>query len=188
MCKSTRSIASTLILTTVFSALTLTSAPMVARAATLLGTTSNPTGIDGLVVDGTTYDVTFVNGSYNVVYTSSAPTFLGNDAGAADAAGAISSALNGFGVGPGELEYIDVPAEEGGGTNLGSAAHINGSTWSSQFFALTDTAQDGFIDYTSFVAVASVPETTTWAMMLLGFAGLGFMAYRRKTKPALIAA
>jgi hypothetical protein len=28
----------------------------------------------------------------------------------------------------------------------------------------------------------------TWAMMLLGFAGVGFMAYRRKSKPALIAA
>jgi hypothetical protein len=29
-------------------------------------------------------------------------------------------------------------------------------------------------------AVASVPELSTWAMMLLGFLGLGFMAYRRK--------
>jgi PEP-CTERM motif len=29
-------------------------------------------------------------------------------------------------------------------------------------------------------AVAAVPEPSTWAMMLLGFAGLGFMAYRRK--------
>jgi hypothetical protein len=27
-----------------------------------------------------------------------------------------------------------------------------------------------------------------WAMMLLGFAGIGFMAYRRKSKPALLAA
>ena len=34
----------------------------------------------------------------------------------------------------------------------------------------------------------SVPEPSTWAMMLLGFGGIGFMAYRRKSKPALIAA
>jgi hypothetical protein len=27
---------------------------------------------------------------------------------------------------------------------------------------------------------AAVPEPSTWAMMLLGFCGLGFMAYRRK--------
>jgi hypothetical protein len=32
---------------------------------------------------------------------------------------------------------------------------------------------------------AGVPEPSTWAMMLLGFAGLGFMAYRRKQSAAL---
>jgi len=29
--------------------------------------------------------------------------------------------------------------------------------------------------------IAAVPESSTWAMMLLGFAGLGFMGYRRKS-------
>jgi hypothetical protein len=28
-----------------------------------------------------------------------------------------------------------------------------------------------------------VPEASTWAMMILGFCGVGFMAYRRKSKP-----
>ena len=32
--------------------------------------------------------------------------------------------------------------------------------------------------------VAAVPEPTTWAMMLLGFAGVGFVAYRRKRQGA----
>jgi hypothetical protein len=32
---------------------------------------------------------------------------------------------------------------------------------------------------------ASVPEPSTWAMMLLGFAGLGFMAYYKKKNAAL---
>jgi hypothetical protein len=36
--------------------------------------------------------------------------------------------------------------------------------------------------------VAAVPEPSTWAMMILGFCGLGFMAYRRKDKLALSAA
>ena len=36
--------------------------------------------------------------------------------------------------------------------------------------------------------ISAVPEPSTWAMLLLGFAGVGFMAYRRKSKPALIAA
>ena len=34
----------------------------------------------------------------------------------------------------------------------------------------------------------AVPEPSTWAMLLLGFAGLGFMAYRRKAGPVLMAA
>jgi hypothetical protein len=31
--------------------------------------------------------------------------------------------------------------------------------------------------------IAAVPEPSTWAMMMFGFAGVGFMAYRRKVKP-----
>ena len=34
----------------------------------------------------------------------------------------------------------------------------------------------------------AVPEPSIWAMMILGFAGIGFMAYRRKSKMALNAA
>jgi hypothetical protein len=30
---------------------------------------------------------------------------------------------------------------------------------------------------------SAVPEPSTWAMMMLGFAGVGFMAYRRKSNP-----
>jgi hypothetical protein len=33
-----------------------------------------------------------------------------------------------------------------------------------------------------------VPEPATWAMMLIGFAGLGFAAYRRRGKAVLAAA
>ena len=35
---------------------------------------------------------------------------------------------------------------------------------------------------------AAVPEPSTWAMIILGFAGIGFMAYRRNSKPALATA
>lgn len=34
--------------------------------------------------------------------------------------------------------------------------------------------------------VAPVPEPSTWAMMIIGFAGVGFMTYRRKTRRALM--
>jgi PEP-CTERM motif len=47
----------------------------------------------------------------------------------------------------------------------------------------------GGIDHGSYnLTIAAVPEPSTWLMMILGFAGLGFMAYRRKSKPALLAA
>jgi PEP-CTERM motif len=49
-----------------------------------------------------------------------------------------------------------------------------------------------FASFTGSVSVtpitSDVPEPSTWAMMLLGFAGVGFMAYRRKSKPASMAA
>jgi hypothetical protein len=35
---------------------------------------------------------------------------------------------------------------------------------------------------------SAVPEPSTWAMMILGFVGLGFMAYRRKNSTMLNAA
>jgi hypothetical protein len=37
-------------------------------------------------------------------------------------------------------------------------------------------------------SIAAVPESSTWAMMILGFAGIGIMAYRRKSKPTFVAA
>jgi hypothetical protein len=43
-------------------------------------------------------------------------------------------------------------------------------------------------DYSSTAGIGAVPEPSTWGMMILGFAGIGFMAYRRKSKPALLAA
>jgi hypothetical protein len=39
-------------------------------------------------------------------------------------------------------------------------------------------------DYGS-VAVSQVPESSTWAMMLLGFAGLGYAGFRRASAPRI---
>jgi hypothetical protein len=33
---------------------------------------------------------------------------------------------------------------------------------------------------------AGVPEPSTWALMILGFAGVGFMAYRRRNRPEIL--
>src|SRR6185312_2749598 len=52
----------------------------------------------------------------------------------------------------------------------------------SLMFSSTTTADVGLDG----VGVSAVPEPATWAMMILGFLGVGFMAYRRKQNgPAL---
>jgi outer membrane lipase/esterase len=38
----------------------------------------------------------------------------------------------------------------------------------------------------AFLAVAAVPEPSTWAMMILGFAGVGFMIYRRRSQSSAL--
>jgi PEP-CTERM motif len=48
---------------------------------------------------------------------------------------------------------------------------------------LSGTLRNSFADLT---LTAAVPEPSTWAMMILGFCGLGFMAYRRKQNGAAL--
>ncbi|WP_294541107.1 PEP-CTERM sorting domain-containing protein [uncultured Rhodoblastus sp.] len=62
----------------------------------------------------------------------------------------------------------------------GNTSYIGNAT-STFFYRETVT-----YDYTP--SAPSAPEPATWATMLLGFAGVAFMAYRRKSKPALLAA
>jgi PEP-CTERM motif len=67
------------------------------------------------------------------------------------------------------------------------------------FFAPSAFASDGDYRNTSGLGASlnvtgegpiasAVPEPSTWTMMLLGFVGLGCITYRRKSKPALMAA
>jgi hypothetical protein len=56
---------------------------------------------------------------------------------------------------------------------------------SGEYLTKVELLSDGFksvkqIDFGT--AVAAVPEPSTWAMLILGFAGVGFMAYRRKNQ------
>jgi hypothetical protein len=55
-------------------------------------------------------------------------------------------------------------------------------------FTFTTSSFPGPGTFTAVFNVGAVPEPSTWAMMILGFASVGFMAYRRRSKPALMAA
>jgi hypothetical protein len=72
-----------------------------------------------------------------------------------------------------------------------SAALCNGGSHSAVDVSIASTSsfilESGNVEIGA-VAVSAVPEPSTWAMMILGFAGVGFLAYRRKAKPELMAA
>jgi hypothetical protein len=52
------------------------------------------------------------------------------------------------------------------------------------FYTVESTNTFGTADFT---LTAAVPEPSTWAMMILGFCGLGFLACRRRNAQALSA-
>jgi hypothetical protein len=84
-----------------------------------------------------------------------------------------------------------------GGGGIGVGAPASGSVFINQnganagqpgldftFTPAGGTRTDGTVSS----VVEAVPEPSTWAMMILGFCGVGFMAYRRKAKPGFMAA
>lgn len=44
------------------------------------------------------------------------------------------------------------------------------------------------IDVAGSTVAPAVPEPSTWAMMILGFFGIGYLTYRRRTQPAALSA
>lgn len=64
--------------------------------------------------------------------------------------------------------------------SLNGGGNCSGNSICSTYFSLEEAVT------LNTVAVNGVPEPSTWAMMMLGFVGVGFMAYRRKERlPAL---
>jgi hypothetical protein len=73
----------------------------------------------------------------------------------------------------------------------------NGTYATSYSFNLfeSDAGADGAVLFSEILdgtangpLVTAVPEPSTWAMMILGFASVGFMAYRRGNQSAVLAA
>jgi hypothetical protein len=81
--------------------------------------------------------------------------------------------------------------------NQGNASLLTWQQFSWDFTATSTTTSIAFLNRdptTDYVAaldsvvvrtVDGVPEPSTWAMMILGFAGIGFLAYRRRNQAAV---
>jgi hypothetical protein len=95
-------------------------------------------------------------------WTSSDPEHNSNVGGTPDTFNTAGTALT----------YIGSPF--GGGSDPAGTFPTNTCCGNVDFFSAAN------IEFT----VGTVPEPATWAMLVLGFAGVGFMAYRRKNKAA----
>jgi PEP-CTERM motif len=74
----------------------------------------------------------------------------------------------------------DLTANNNGCQNSPCSGFI---TFEGPFTGFTLTSGSNSFEVDSFTA--AVPEPATWAMMMLGFLGVGFMAYRRNNKPVM---
>jgi hypothetical protein len=82
-----------------------------------------------------------------------------------------------------------------GGTKIFDQSNILASGWTQYSFIETASSNStslvfGLEQVSGYsglddINVTAVPEPSTWAMMLLGFAVVGFAAYRRKSRAAL---
>jgi hypothetical protein len=89
----------------------------------------------------------------------------------------------------GTSQTINVPTAINGGAAFVGFTDFGKSIVSVSYDATGDIVAFDDVRFASVTSVtASVPEPSTWAMMILGFAGVSFLAYRRKSKPALMAA
>lgn len=87
--------------------------------------------------------------------------------------GSVSSSLLSSFIGTGQISTY--------GLLLQSVSVNNRGQYDSDGYGFTYSIS---YDYTPTTVAGAVPEPSTWAMLTLGFAGVGFMAYRRKDKLA----
>ena len=166
------------------------------------------TGATGVLINGSVYTVDFVDGTCSSVFggasaacDSTSNLAFTNFTDAETAAVALLDQVfldtglgqfdsnytltNGCAANSAQACYAKIPYAAGLSANA-----INSNTTDSANLALTSTANtstdDQFV-YARFTLTGSVPEPSTWAMMLVGFGALGFAMRRQRNAKALAA-
>jgi PEP-CTERM motif len=127
--------------------------------------------------------ITFTTGSFTLVTTSGGTEFRSDLVPSTSTFDAVQFDAPGV---PSGVEFNTVGVAFNVFDRFGSQIYT-GSESAPVFAPGTFVGTLGTLTITDAVTTA-VPEPSTWAMMLLGFLGLGLMTYRRNSKTALNAA
>ncbi len=73
------------------------------------------------------------------------------------------------------------PVPQTGDQGAGGSRWVEFAASGGTFQSVVLTSTTAALELDNVAYVAAVPEPSTWAMMILGFFGVGFMAYRRKS-------
>jgi PEP-CTERM motif-containing protein len=167
----------------------------------LLSDTNTGEKSDGQTVSGILFNVSGVTGISNFTQAGSLVNISGTTvtpiAGSpthwADSLSSTTIFVDTVpGIGTQPVDLIVGSSPDGNGSMNSHSPYINGTgTFTLTAAGVTDTSiisnvifqfstsQDPFVRIDG---VAAVPEPATWAMMILGFFGVGFLAYRRGGK------
>jgi hypothetical protein len=138
------------------------------------------TGAGTASVFGNSGTVVINSGNF-VAYTVSGPTSFGS-VGGADASSSSGSVFGLFGF----FQQMILPTGYISDSFISGTEQFNNTTIAGleltpgTYTYTFGTGQDADSVVVNIGNVSAVPEPSTWAMLILGFMGIGFMAYRRK--------
>jgi hypothetical protein len=164
-------------------------------APTLVGTTTNASGIDGVVVGSVTYDVTFSTSSFDSTFSTfvgaqDASFVLAGDLNALSVTGLSFRGASGFDCRPGDLTCAiwpgssSVTASDLIATVGGGGAPWAGNTGIGGSLGCPQTLPVGPVCYEAahWAAITTgAPEPATLSPLGLGIAGIGLARRKRKS-------